>query len=187
MPHTATQLLQDWRNGDQGALEELLTLVYKELHKRAKHFMRQPYAGQTLQATALINEVYLRLVDSRQVDWESRNHFFAICAQKMRWILVDAAKKRDAQRHGGGWERATFDKALLVGTQQSADIIALDDALRTLSELNPRQCQVVELRYFGGLTIEETASVLQVSPETVKRDWRVAKVWLLRELSRGGQ
>jgi len=143
--------------------------------------------GHTLQATALVNEAYLRLIDVRQVRWQNRAHFFAVSARLMRRILVDSARSRLYQKRGGGAPRVTLDEALLVGTERGKDLVALDDALQALSALDPRKGQVVELRYFGGLTVEETAEALHVSPDTVMRDWKLAKVWLLRELGRSAR
>ena len=183
-PHTFTRLLLEWRNGDPLAQEELLRLAYKKLYDRAKWYMRRERQGHLLQATALINEVYLKLVRADQLNCESRNDFFAVCAKLMRDILVDMAKSTNAK---GRLRNVSLDEALVVPQGQPIeieDMVALDQALKTLAELNPRQSQVAELRYFGGLKIEEVASVLQVSHETVKRDWRLARVWLLHELSR---
>lgn len=187
-PHTFTRLLLKWRDGDQSALEELLPLAYEELYKRARRYMGRERPGHVLQATALINEVYLRLIRGRQLNWESRSDFFAVCANLMRQILVEMAKSANASINGGGPDRqVSLDEALEIQQGKSVDLVemvALDCALQKLAELNPRQSRVVELRYFGGLTTEEVANALKVSPETIKRDWRLAKVWLLRELSR---
>lgn len=182
-PQTVTRLLLDWRNGDRAALDELLALVYQELHRRAMIFMSRERPGHTLQPTALINEVYLRLADEGQVVWEDRNDFFAVCANLMRQVLVDMARARMAAKRGGGL-LAPLEEAMLVSQNPDAELIALDEALDALSALNARQGRVVALRYFGGLTVEETAKALKVSPETVKRDWKLAKVWLFRELNR---
>lgn len=183
-PHTVTGLLLDWRNGDQAALDQLLPLVYQELHRRARIFMGRERPGHTLQPTALINEVYLRLVDESQMDWEGRNDFFAVCANLMRQILVDMARARMTAKRGGGLPQAPLEEAMLASQNPDAELLALNDALDTLSTLNARQARVVILRYFGGLTVEETAEALKVSPETIKRDWKLAKVWLFRELNR---
>ena len=183
-PHTVTRLLLDWRNGDQAALDQLLPLVYQELHRRAMIFMNREPPGHTLQPTALINEVYLRLVDQSQVVCEDRNDFLAVCANLMRQILVDMARARMAAKRGGGLPQAPLEEAMLASRSLDAELLALNDALDTLSALNDRQGRVVILRYFGGLTVEETALALQVSVETVKRDWKLAKVWLFRELNR---
>jgi len=182
-PRTVTRLLLDWRNGDQAALDQLLPLVYQELHRRAMIFMSRERPGHTLQPTALINEVYLRLVDEGQMVWEDRNDFFAVCANLMRQILVDVARARMAAKRGGG-RQEPLEEAMSVSQNPDAELIALDEALSALSALNARQGRVVVLRYFGGLTVEETAKALNVSPETVKRDWKLAKVWLFRELNR---
>jgi len=182
-PRTVTRLLLDWRNGDQAALDQLLPLVYQELHRRAMILMSRERPGHTLQPTALINEVYLRLVDEGQMVLEDRNDFFAVCANLMRQILVDMARARMAAKRGGG-RQAPLEEAMSVSQNPDAELIALDEALGALSALNARQGRVVVLRYFGGLTVEETAKALKVSPETVKRDWKLAKVWLFRELSR---
>ncbi|HZF39387.1 MAG TPA: sigma-70 family RNA polymerase sigma factor [Blastocatellia bacterium] len=183
-PHTVTRLLLDWRDGDQAALDQLLPLVYQELHRRAMIFMSRESPGHTLQPTALINEVYLRLVDQSQVACEDRNGFLAVCANLMKQILVDMARARTAAKRGGGLPQAPLEEAMLASRNPDAELLALNDALDALSALNGRQGRVVVLRYFGGLTVEETAQALDVSPETVKRDWKLAKVWLFRELNR---
>jgi RNA polymerase sigma factor (TIGR02999 family) len=183
-PHTVTRLLMDWRKGDQAALDQLLPMVYQELHRRAQIFMNREPPGHTLQPTALINEVYLRLVDQRQAACEDRNDFFAVCANLMRQILVDMARARMAAKRGGGLPAASLEEAMLASRNPDAELLALNDALEQLSALNARQGRVVVLRYFGGLTVEETALALEVSPETIKRDWKLAKVWLFRELNR---
>lgn len=188
MPQTAqheiTQLLRAWGNGDEEALEALMPLVYQELHRRARRYMAREQSAKTLQTTALINEVYLRLVDFKQMSWNDRAHFFAVCARLMRRILTDFARARHYGKRGGDARRVSFDEALVVQREPSAEFVALDDALNSLAAVDPRKSQVVELRFFGGLSVEETAEVLKVSPETVMRDWRLAKVWLLRELSK---
>jgi len=183
-PRTVTRLLLDWRNGDHAALDQLLPLVYQELHRRAMIFMSRERPGHTLQPTALINEMYLRLVNESQIAWEDRNDFFAVCANLMRQILVDMARARIATKRGGGLRQAPLEKAMSVSENPDAELLALDEALNALSAINARQGRVVVLRYFGGLTVEETAKALKVSPETVKRDWKLAKVWLFRELNR---
>ena len=182
--HEVTQLLLAWSHGDQAALDQLIPLVYEELRRLAKRQMGRERPGHTLQTTALVNEAYLRLIDSSQVHWQSRAHFFAISAQLMRRILVDFARARHNLKRGGQTPRVSLTEALEVAPEREADLVALDDALQTLAALDPRQSRVVELRFFGGLSVEEAAEVLKVSPETVKRDWRLAKVWLLRELGR---
>jgi RNA polymerase sigma factor (TIGR02999 family) len=178
-----TQLLKAWGSGDDKALEQLTPVVENELHRLAHHCMARENPGHTLQTTALVNEVYLRLVDIHAVSWQDRAHFFAISARMMRRILTDFARSRHYQKRGGGAVQVTLDEALVVTPEKHADIIALDQALTQLAALYPRQSQVVELRFFGGLEVEEAAEALKVSPETVKRDWRFAKSWLLRAMS----
>jgi len=178
-----THWLQAWREGDQGALERLTSLVYQELRRLAHRYMARQRPGHTLQTTALVHEVYLRLVDVQGVAWQDRAHFFAVCAQMMRRILIDFARSRQYLKRGGGAVQVSFEEALAVPHKPPADLVALDDALSTLAGIDPRKAQVVELRFFGGLSVEETAEVLKVSPQTVMRDWNAAKVWLLRELS----
>jgi RNA polymerase sigma factor (TIGR02999 family) len=181
-----TQLLRAWSSGDQQALEKLTPLVYEELHKRARYYVSRERPGHTIQTTALINEVYLRLVDFRGVTWQDRAHFLAVCARMMRRILTDFARARHFQKRGGNAQQVTFEEQMMVSAEPSADLVALDDALNGLAGVDQRKSQVVELRFFGGLSVQETAEVLKVSEETVKRDWRLAKLWLLREMS-GGQ
>lgn len=183
--HDVTQLLRAWSGGDQQALDKLTPLVYEELHRRARHYVAQERPGHTIQTTALINEVYLRLVDFRGVTWQDRAHFLAVCARMMRRILTDFARTRHYQKRGGDAQQVTFDEQLFVSGEPSADLAALDDALNGLAGVDQRKSQVVELRFFGGLSVQETAEVLKVSEETVKRDWRLAKLWLLREMSGG--
>jgi RNA polymerase sigma factor (TIGR02999 family) len=178
-----TQLLKAWGSGDPQALERLTPLVYRELRRLAKAYMARERPDHTLQATALVNEAYLRLVDVRDVSWQNRAHFFAICARTMRRILIDFARSRQYQKRGGDEVSVALDNALEVPDRPTVGLVALDDALNALAKLDPRKSQVVELRFFGGLSVQETAVVLQVSPETVKRDWRFARVWLERELS----
>jgi RNA polymerase sigma-70 factor (ECF subfamily) len=178
-----TQLLKAWGTGDGAAIEKLAPLVQNELHRLAHKYMSREKPGHTLQTTALVNEVYLRLVDIPQMSWQDRAHFFAISARMMRRILTDFARSRNYQKRGGTALHVSFDEALAVSQEQDAEILAIDDALRELAALEPRKSQVVELRFFGGLSVEETAEVLKVSPETVKRDWRFAKAWLHRALS----
>ena len=184
-PEGITQLLLAWSEGDQGALEKLIPLVHAELRRLARSYMRRESPGHLLQTTALVNEAYLRLVDQRKVKWQNRAQFFGVSAQLMRRILVDFARARDNLKRGGKARQVSLDDALVVSQEREADLVALDDALTALAEIDPRQSQVVELRFFGGLSVEETAEVLKVSPETVMRDWKVAKLWLLRELSAG--
>jgi RNA polymerase sigma factor (TIGR02999 family) len=182
--HTATALLLAWGDGDPEALNELVPLVQNELRQLARRHLRRERAGHTLQATALVNEAYLRLIEIKRVRWQNRAHFFAMASRVMRRILVDAARARGYQKRGGGAEHVSLDEALVVSNQPSHDLVALDDALNALAAFDARKSQVVEMRFFAGLTVDETAAVLHVSPDTVMRDWRLAKAWLLRELSR---
>ena len=182
-----SKLLRAWRDGDEAALDELMPRVHQELHRLAHFYMRRERAGHTLQTTALVNEAYVRLVDAREVDWQDRAHFFAISSNLMRRILVDFARKRGYQKRGGKVKKVVLDEELLISPEPDADIERLDDALNALSEFDPRKAKVVEMRFFGGLSVEETAEVLKISTDTVKRDWRLAKVWLLNELQKGGK
>jgi RNA polymerase sigma-70 factor, ECF subfamily len=177
-----TRLLQAWSEGNESALERLIPLVYEELHRLAHHYMARERPGHTLQTSALLNEAYLRLVDSPKPSWQSRAQFFAVSAQVMRRILVDWARSRQALKRGGEVRPLELEEALVVGDGRGADLVALDEALKALGALDPRKSEVVELRFFGGLSVEETAEVLKVSPETVMRDWKFAKSWLRREL-----
>lgn len=179
-----TQLLLAWGNGEQAAFDQLMPLVYEELRKQAKRYMRQQRPGHTLQTTALVNEAYLQLIRSDQVRWQNRAHFFAISAQLMRRILVDSARARQNLKRGGAAQRITLDDTLQIVDGRRMELVALDDALSTLAKLNERQSRIVELRYFGGLSEEEVAEVLQISARTVRRDWSLARVWLYRELNR---
>jgi RNA polymerase sigma-70 factor (ECF subfamily) len=181
--HDITGLLKAWRSGDQQALEKLTPHVYRELHRAAKGCMRGERDGHTLQTTALINELYLRLTDLKGIDWQNRAHFFAVCARQMRRILTDEARARQSQKRGGGAQPVSLDVAPVVRPDAREDLLAVDDALNELAKTDARKSQVVELKFYGGLTAEETAEVLKVSTETVVRDWRLAKAWLLRELS----
>jgi len=183
--HDITQLLVAWSHGDQTALEQLTPLVYQELHRLARRYLARERSGHTLQTTALVNEAYLRLVDWKNVEWQNRAHFFGVSAQLMRHILVKFARDRSYLKRGGGAQQVTLAEAAFV-SERGADLIALDDALSALSELHPRQSQVVEMRFFGGLSNEEIAEVLKVSPGTVRRDWSMARAWLHRELQPGG-
>ena len=178
-----TSLLVAWSEGDEAALAELVPRVYAELHRLAHHHMRAERAGATLQTTALVNEAYLRLVDTNRIRWESRAHFLGVAAQAMRRILVDAARAREAGKRGGDAVRVPLDEAPLAAPGPAPSLVALDDALTALAHVDERKSRVVELRYFGGLSVAEAAAALHVSPETVHRDWRVAKAWLHRELS----
>jgi RNA polymerase sigma factor (TIGR02999 family) len=183
-PHEVTELLQAWSGGEQGALEKLVPLVYQELHRLAERYMAQERPGHTLQTTALVNEAYLRLVDAPRVGWQSRAHFFAVSAQVMRRILVDWARSRQAMKRGGEVAPLELEEALVVAEAPGPDLVALDDALQALAAVDPRKSQVVELRFFGGLSVEETAEVLKVSSDTVTREWKLAKICLRRELTR---
>jgi RNA polymerase sigma-70 factor (ECF subfamily) len=183
-PQHVTRLLQAWGQGNDAALEELLPLVHQELRRLARRYMFGEHPGHTLQTTALVNEAYLRLVNSRQVNWQNRAHFFAISAQLMRRILVDYARTRGYQKRGGDVPKVTLDEALMGPKEKGHDLVALDDALKALADLDVRKAKGVELRFFGGLSVEETAEVLKVSPETVLRDWRLAKAWLAREMGK---
>ena len=185
-----TQLLQAWNQGDQGAIEKLVPLVYDELHRLAQRYMADERTDHTLQTTELVNEAYMRLVDSSHANWESRTHFFGVCAQVMRRILVDWARSRQALKRGAGvraldLQETLAAEALNVAKLPGNDLVAIDDALKSLTAVDQRKGQVVEMRFFGGLSVKETAEVLKISPETVQRDWKFAKSWLRRELSGG--
>ncbi len=179
-----TGWLQAWSNGDETALERLTPLVYGELRRRARGLMGRERAGHSLQPTVLIHEVYLRLVGSKPVDWRDRSHFYALAARLMRQILVDHARSRGRQKRGGGALPIAFDETV-IGPRETPDLVRLDDALHALAETDERKSRVIELRYFGGFGVEEVADVLEVSPQTVLRDWRLAKAWLQREMKRG--
>jgi RNA polymerase sigma-70 factor, ECF subfamily len=185
-PHEVTELLLAWSAGKEEALEKLTPLVYQELHRAARHYMVGERPSHTLQATALINEVYLRLIDARRMDWQNRAHFFAVCAQLMRRILIDFARSRRYQKRGGGAAHMPLDEALVVGSEADSELVEVDEALRRLALVDERKSRVVELRFFGGLDVKEAAEVLKVSSQTVMRDWRMARAWLLRDL-RGGK
>jgi RNA polymerase sigma factor (TIGR02999 family) len=184
-PQQVTELLLAWGRGQSTALEELMPLVHNELQRLAHHYMAGQRPGHTLQTTALVNEAYLRLVDCSRVRWQNRAHFFAVSAQLMRRILVDFARSRGYLKRGAGVRPLSLEKSPDIFQPTDPDVVALDDALSALAAIDPRKSQVIELRFFGGLTAEETAEVLKVSPDTVLRDWKLAKVWLHRELSRG--
>ena len=186
-PHEVSQLLLAWSDGDQSALEKLVPLVYTELRRLASHYMGRERAGHSLQTTALVNEAYLRLVDYKRMQWQSRAHFFAVSAQLMRRILVEHARSRRHLKRGGGAPLVSLEEAAVIAEGQDADLVALDEALESLALIDQRKSRVVELRFFGGLSVEETAEVLKVSPVTVMRDWSTAKAWLYRELSQGGE
>jgi len=180
--HEVTRLLQAWGRGEDAALDLIIPIVYKELKRIAHCYMAGQPQDHTLQTTALINEAYLKLIDSRQVNWQDRAHFFAISAQLMRRILVDFARSRSYQKRGGGAREITLHEGLMGEQTRAPNLVALDDALKALAELDPRKCKVVELRFFGGLSVDETAQALKVCPDTVARDWRMAKAWLASEL-----
>jgi RNA polymerase sigma-70 factor, ECF subfamily len=181
-----TQLLGDWSGGDEGALEKLIPLVQPELHRLAHYYMSRERAGHTLQTTALLNEAYLQLTDKTQPPWRNRTHFMAVAAQLMRRIMVDHARARHALKRGAGAIRVTLDETALVTEERAEGLLALDEALEKLAEFDRRRCEIVEMRYFGGLTVEEIADVLKVHPNTVMRDWRAAKAWLYAELTTEG-
>ena len=183
-PRSITVLLQAWREGGTEAANELMPRVYRELKKLAQSYLRHERSDHTLGATALVNEAYLRLVDQNSVDWESRSHFFGIAARQMRRILVDHARKRNAEKRGGGEAKVPFEEEK-GAPRTDPDLIALDDALSALEVADPRQAKLVELKYFGGLSVDETASILRVSSSTARRDWTFAKAWLVREMRRG--
>jgi RNA polymerase sigma factor (TIGR02999 family) len=184
-PHEVTQLLLDWSNGDQLALDRLMPLVHAELRRLAHHYMGREHQGHTLQTTALVNEAYLRLVGQKEVRWQNRAQFFGLAAQLMRHILVDHARSHHYAKRGGGAQRVPLEEAAVLSPERGAELVALDEAMKKLETDYPRQCRVVELRYFGGLTVEETAEVMKMSSETVMRDWKVAKARLRREMSHG--
>ena len=182
-PHQITQLLAEWSEGNQSALDELYPLVYEELHRLARRYMSREKKGHTLQTTALINEAYVRLVDQRNVHWANRSHFFAISAQIMRRILIDHARRHAYAKRGGGAQQVSLEEVATVARDLGSDLVRLDEALKTLAEMDPRRSQVVELRYFGGLNNEEIAGVLKISENTVTRDWNMARAWLYQQLS----
>ena len=182
-PAQVTGLLLAWGNGDEAALEQLIPLVHAELRRIARRHMGHERAGHTLQATALVNEAYVRLVDARQMKWQNRAHFFAISARLMRRVLVEFARAHGSQKRGAGAQKVSLDEALIVSEERSAALMAIDDALIALAALDPRQSQIVEMRFFGGLSVEETAESLDVSAGTVMREWKLAKAWLLREMN----
>ena len=185
--HQVTALLHAWGSGDETALQALTPLVEPHLRRVARRHMRRERAGQTLQPTALVNEAYVRLADMGHVHLRDRAHFFALSARLMRRILVDLARAKGNQKRGGDVRRVSFDERLVVSTEPGADLVAVDEALAAFATVDPRRAQVVELRFFGGLSVDETAAALKVSPDTVMRDWKVAKVWLARELEKGGR
>jgi len=183
-PKDVTKLLEDWSHGDQGALDRLMPLVHHELQRLAHRHLARERAGHTLQTTALVNEAYLRLVDQREVHWQNRTHFFAIAAQLMRRILIDYARKRGYAKRGGGAPHVALDEVAVLSPERATDLIDLDEALDRLAAIDPQACRVVELRYFGGLTIEETAEALGLSVDKVKGEWNTAKAWLYKQMRR---
>jgi RNA polymerase sigma factor (TIGR02999 family) len=184
-PQNLTQLLLEWQQGDKGALDELTALVYDELRRIAHRYVRQERDGHTLETTALVNEAYVRLAGQQKIQWQNRAHFFAVMAQVMRHILIDHARRRHFAKRGGEWQRVSLDESSVMTPERAAELVALDDALTELARLDPRKSRVVELRYFGGLSLEETAAILEVSTMTVRRDWRAAKAWLYKALTSG--
>jgi RNA polymerase sigma factor (TIGR02999 family) len=182
--HEVTQLLIAWSDGDKSALDKLMPLVYDELRRLAHHYMSHERPSHTLQTTALVNEAYVKLVNRQRVHWQNRAHFFAIAAQLMRCILVDHARSHAYAKRGGKAPKIELDETLVISKQRAAEVVALDEALKQLAELDPQQSRIVELRFFGGLTIEETAEVVRLSPATIKREWTTAKAWLYHELSK---
>lgn len=182
-PKAITQLLEAWGQGDQAARDELMSVVYHELHRLAHHYMKTESPGHTLQTSALVNEAFLRLVDQKNVKWQKRAHFFGIAAQLMRRILVDYARSRRYAKRGGGMRDLSLEEALVVSQERNEEVVALDETLDRLAEFDPRKSKIVEFRFFAGLSIEETAEVLAVSPGTVMRDWTLAKAWLRREMT----
>jgi RNA polymerase sigma factor (TIGR02999 family) len=183
-PKEVTQLLLAWRNGDETAFDKLLPLVYDELRRLARNYMRRERRGHTLQTSALVHEAYLRLVEHEGIDWQNGAHFFGVAAQAMRRVLVDYARRRNFAKRGGAAQRVALEEAATLAEERAAEVIALDEALQSLARIDPRKSRVVELRYFGGLTIEETAEALDIAPATVARDWNTAKAWLLREMGK---
>jgi RNA polymerase sigma factor (TIGR02999 family) len=178
-----TRLLAEWQAGDQGALDRLMPLVYNELRRIAARYLHSEHKNHTLQTTALVHEAYLRLVDETRIQWQGRAHFFGVAATLIRNILVDYARTQKAAKRGGGAQKLALEEAFAVAADRETDLLAVDDALDGLSKIDPQQSRIVELRFYGGLTIEETAEVLRLSPSTVKRDWILAKTWIYRELS----
>jgi RNA polymerase sigma factor (TIGR02999 family) len=183
-PQEMTQLLAAWSEGDPSALDKLAPLVYAELHHLARRYMRRERPDHTLQTTALVNEAYVRLIDQRDVRWQNRAHFFAIAAQMMRRILIDHARKR-ASAKGGGGGKLSLEEAAMLSDERAAELVALDEALERLAEIDERKSKIVEMRFFGGLSVEEIANVIGVSPDTITREWRRAKAWLHREIAKG--
>jgi RNA polymerase sigma factor (TIGR02999 family) len=182
IPENVTELLVAWGNGDDAARDQLMPLVYRELHRLAHRYMNREGPGHTLQTSALVNEAFMRLIDQRNVQWQNRAHFFGLAAQMMRRILVDYARSRQYAKRGGGAQQVSFDEALFVSEERAHEVVALDDALKDLAQFDQRKSQIVELRFFGGLSIEETAELMKVSPGTVMRDWTLAKAWLRKQI-----
>jgi RNA polymerase sigma-70 factor, ECF subfamily len=182
--HQVTKLLIDWSNGDKSALNDLMPLVYDELRRLAHHYMSRERVGHTLQTSALVNEAYLRLVNRKEVHWQNRAHFFAIASQMMRTILVDHARSHGYAKRGGGARQIPLDETIVVSPDRTGEVIEIDEALTRLAAFDSQQSRIVELKFFGGLTIEETATVLGISPATVKREWNTARAWLFRELGK---
>jgi RNA polymerase sigma factor (TIGR02999 family) len=183
-PDQITEQLIAWTKGDEGALERLIPAVYQELRRMADRYLRKEIPGHSLQPTALVHEAYLRLIDQTRVEWQNRAHFFGVAAQMMRRILVDHAKTKHREKRGGAAFKVPLDEASVYANERAAELVALDDALQALAEFDDRKSRIVELRYFGGLTVEETAQVLDVSPQTVMRDWNLAKAWLYQQLGK---
>ena len=183
VPQEITRLLLEWSNGDDAALDQLIPMVYPELRRIARRYMGRENSQHTLQTSALINEAYLRLIDQQAVEWQDRAHFFAVAAQVMRHILIDHARRHRYAKRGGGAQHIALDDTAIIIQERAAEFIALDSALNGLNEIDPRKSRIVELRFFGGLTVEETAEVMKLSPITIKREWRAARAWLLREIS----
>lgn len=181
--HEVTQLLIEWSNGDKAALDKLMPLIHEELRRLAHHYMSRERAGHTLQTTALVNEAYVRLVNRKGVRWQNRAHFFGIAAKSMRSILVDHARGIAYAKRGGGVTKIELEEGMIASQERAAEVVALDEALVVLAEMDPKQSRIVELRFFGGLTIEETAEVLDLSPATIKREWTTAKAWLYHQLN----
>ena len=185
MPQEVTQLLLAWRNGDQAAFEQLLPLIYDELRRLARRYLRRERAGHTLQTSALVHEAYLRLAGGEGADFENRAHFFGVAAHAMRRVLVNYARRRNFAKRGGAAQHVELEEAATLAAERAAEVVALDEALQELARLDPRKCRVMELRYFGGLSVEETAVALGISVATVMREWNTARAWLRRELSKG--
>jgi RNA polymerase sigma factor (TIGR02999 family) len=186
-PHEVTELLHRWEEGDRGALDQLMLLVYRELRRLAGHYLRRERGDHTLQPTALVHEAYLRLVDQRNANWKNRAQFYGVAAQSMRRILVDHARKHQAEKRRAARDAVSLDEAITLPVARSLNLVALDDSLQRLAAFDARKCRVVELRFFVGLSIEDTAETLAISPATVKRHWDVAKAWLTRDMSQGKQ